>query len=297
MDYFDFNKLFIIESLSPEEISKGYNIPNKNLINCLDSFQGQEKLNFFNYEFIQVNCGTTQFVSIIEQICEECNNKSTYPIIHFLGHGSQGGGIHLWDNPSNKYSMLKWKELYILLAKVNLSCHNNLFFTTAACYGFDSYNQLFADKVSNIPFVGIVAIDSYESFYVHDADIVFCSFYKTLLETNSVSKAVEAVKSEEHKLYGMMPYIAFSDDTFRKIYPKAQDQSYKTENIERLVDIVAKQLHLSPAQRSKTLSDFMNEIEKHKQEEYIRIRDTKFMFNDPLVKKERFYLPDSVNEL
>ena len=41
----------------------------------------------------------------------------------------------------------------------------------------------------------------------------------------------------------------------------------------------------------------MNEIEEHKQEEYIRIRDTKFMFNDPLVKKERFYLPDSVNEL
>ena len=94
-----------------------------------------------------------------------------------------------------------------------------------------------------------------------------------------------------------MPYIAFSDDTFRKIYPKAQDQSYKTENIEKLVDIVAKQLHLSPAQRSKTLSDFMKEIEKHKQEEYIRIRDTKFVFNDPLVKKERFNLPDSVNEL
>ncbi len=297
MDYFDFNKLFIIESLSSDEISKGFNNPNKNLIKCLDSFQGQEQLYLFSYELIQVNNGITQFVSSIEEICEECKSQGTYPIIHFLGHGSQGGGIHLWDNPINKYSMLEWKELYVLLAKVNSSCHNNLFFTTTACYGFDSYKQLFVDKVSNIPFVGIVAIDPCECFYVHDADIVFCSFYKTLLETNSVSKAIDVVKSEEHKLFGKMPYIAFSDDTFRRIYQKAQEESFKTENIEKLVNIVAKQLNLSSDQRSKTLSDFMKEIKKHMQEEYIRIRDTKFMFNDPLVKKDRFNLPDSYDKL
>lgn len=297
MAEFEFNKLFIIESLSPQEISNGYNVPNISLIKCIESLQGQEQLNCFSYKLIKVNNGIPQFSSIFSSICEECKNDGIYPIIHFYGHGSQGGGIALWNDAVQNYSMLEWKKLYVYLAKVNSACHNNLFFTTAACHGFDSLKQLFADEVSTIPFVGIVAIDPYAVFYVHDATIVFCTFYKTLLETGSVIKAMDAVKSEKDKLKGIPPYIAFSDDTFRKIYPMAQSQSYSTKNIERLIDIAAKLEHWSPVQRASVASKFMQELEEYKQKKYIGIRDKKFLFDDPLVKRDRFNLPDSVNDL
>ena len=296
MTIFKFNKLYIIESLCPDNISDGYNTPNINLSKCLDSLQKQERLCFFKYELIQIHKGFEQFKSTIEMICAECTN-GIFPIIHFLGHGSQGGGIYLWNEDKHDDEMLAWKELYTQLALVNSSCHNNLFFTTTACHGFDSYRELFADEVSTIPFVGIIAIDPDESFYVHDADIVFCTFYKVLLETMSVNDAIEAVHSQEKNMYGKIPYMAFSDDTFRHVYPKAQEQSYKITNIERLVNIVAKQLNLSPKTKEKTLNDFLKEVDKHKQEDYIRIRDKKFLFDDPLVNKARFNLPDCVEEL
>ncbi len=296
MKYFEYNKLFIIESFSSDEISKGYNIPNINLIKCLNSLKSQPQLKFFNYELIKINNGISQFTSTIKQICEECN-KGTYPIIHFLGHGSKGGGIHFWDNSINDYSMLDWKKLYASLAKVNKACHNNLFFTTAACYGFDSYSVLFAEDIPNIPFVGIVAINPNDSFYVDDANIVFSAFYKSLLETESVNNAINEVKSLENKLLGKMPSIAFTDVTFKNSYLEAHGNSYTRENIKNLVENAAREKNWSSEIKAKVLSDFMNNINEYKQKDYIRIRNTKFLFDDPLVDQDRFNLPDSINEL
>ena len=38
----------------------------------------------------------------------------------------------------------------------------------------------------------------------------------------------------------------------------------------------------------------MGDVESYKQLDYIAIRDKLFMLNDPMVKRERFNLPDSI---
>lgn len=48
MKEFNFNKLYILESLSPKKFADGYNAPNNNLIKAIDAVKGQKgSLDFF----------------------------------------------------------------------------------------------------------------------------------------------------------------------------------------------------------------------------------------------------------
>lgn len=275
---FKFNKLFIIESLMPAD--NDLFSPNDTLCGGLDELIQQGRATNFCYERKRIDGGSEQFANYIQSICEECRN-GIYPIIHFLGHGRTDeydekgnfyhGGIALWNHTKNDNEWLSWNDLYNHLRSVNSLCHNNLFFTTTACHGMDSYRFLY-ETDSIIPFVGSIAISSKKPFYVTDANKVFPIFYKTLVETNSPSTAESAVDSIVPTLRGKELYVLSSDRIFRNMYKKGLDK----------IDYSAVS---------------KDDEERIKQEHYIRIRDSKFMFDDPSVERERFDLPDSVNNL
>ena len=293
MTYFYFNKLYVLQSLSPNDFALGYNQPNNNLIMTIESIKRQNRnLGWFNYELITIDLGENQFINVTERIITECLHNNIYPIIHFLGHGEKDNGIYIWNNNNAEYDCIVWRDLFMYLANINKSCHNNLFFTTTACHGFDSFKQLFIEELKIIPIVGIVAIDPNEEFYVNDADIIFCEFYKTLLITRSISQAFSIVNELKPKLIGKSPYVAFSDIWFVKAYKMAADKCYIKKNVKK---IISKNLVCWPDKlKRKTLSDYMKEIEVQRQLDYIHIRNQKFMFDDPKVEKARFDLPDRI---
>jgi len=58
MTYFYFNKLYILQSLSPNDFALGYNQPNNNLIMTIESIKRQNRnLDWFNYELITIDLG------------------------------------------------------------------------------------------------------------------------------------------------------------------------------------------------------------------------------------------------
>ena len=62
MKSFEFNKLFILQSLSPEDMVNGYAEPNTKLMETIDSVKKHNcKLSYFNYELITINGGKSQF--------------------------------------------------------------------------------------------------------------------------------------------------------------------------------------------------------------------------------------------
>lgn len=297
MKSFEFNKLFILQSLSPEDMVNGYAEPNTKLMETIDSVKKHNcKLSYFNYELITINGGKSQFENIIARIVDQCSSKNVYPMIHFLGHGEQDQGVFIWNDKKKNDDCIIWKELFYQLAKVNKACHNNLFFTTTACHGFDSFKALFIYELPVIPIVGIIAIDPKDDFYVDDADVIFCQFYKTLLETRSIINAFTATKALEPKLIGKLPYIAFSDDWFVHVYKNVLklNSPYSTSNIAKHIETVAIELKLSDEEKNNLFANYMGDVESYKQLDYIAIRDKLFMLNDPMVKRERFNLPDSI---
>lgn len=295
MKSFEFNNLYILQSLSPTDIVRGLDNPNKRLIETIDSVKKQNsKLSFFNYELITIKEGKSQFEDVIAHIVDQCSRNDVYPMIHFLGHGKQDQGVYIWNKKKSNYDCIKWEELFYQLATVNIACHNNLFFTTTACHGFDSFKALLMDKLPVIPIVGIIAIDPTEKFYVVDAEIIFCEFYKTLLETHSINDAFSAVDAIKSKLIGKVPYIAFSDDWFIRAYKNVVDSLYSENHVVKLLEHVAKTLDLSDEAKNEMLSKFLANADSYKQSDYIAIRDKKFMLKDPKVKKDRFDLPDSI---
>lgn len=291
MTAFEFNKLYIMQSLSEADLMRGLDTPNRNLIKVVDDAIKQNgNLNFMQYELLTIDSGESQFKDIMEYIRNECVNNKIYPIIHFLGHGGKGQGIFVWNKNTGMHDCVSWESLFTCLGKINKDCHNNLFYTTTACYGFDCFRKLFAVQLDNIPIVGIVAIDPDKEFYVADANIVFCEFYKRLLETLSIDTAINAVVALESRLIGKAPYIEFTDNWFVRIYKSIVDQLYSKEHISKLIETYK----FSKRVKNKTLSDLRAQIEKKKQADYIRIRNRKFMFTDPLVDRTRFNLPNRI---
>lgn len=291
MTKFYFNKLILLQSLSDDDLKNGLNLPNINLINTVEvAISQNDNLHFFNYNLLTINLGVSQFENIIDSIIRECENNQVYPIIHFLGHGEKGKGIYVWDANKCNYDCIAWECLFNYLCKINKVCHNNLFFTTTACNGFDCFTKLFIEELDTIPIVGIVAIDPDELFYVSDANDVFCEFYRALLSTFSINEAINAVVALENKLIGKLPYIAFSDTWFIKAYKNIVDKQYSDDNLKKLIG----KYRYPVAQRNKILSDYKAKIIKDKQADYVRIRNRKFMFDDPKVDRTRFDLPNTI---
>lgn len=250
---------------------------------------------FFSYELITIDHGTSQFNDVIAYIVQECITNYIYPIIHFLGHGGKNSGIDIWNEDLKKNDIVDWKMLFYHLANINKACHNNLFFTTCACHGFDSFKKIFMYELNNIPFVGIVAIDPDEKFYVKDACIVFSTFYYHLLESLSIDKALEAVNALKPSLIGRPSYIAFSADWFIRVYKLVVNKLYSRDNIETQVEKLSLMgPKLTAEEKLVKVEEFMALVDSYKQEDYIKIRDRMFMFDDPKVEKDRFSFPDKI---
>ncbi len=123
MSEFQFNKVYVIESLDSEEEK----LTGQELYNDLLRWK-EYQVKDFKSDLIQVS-NKSEFKAALDRIKEECTTKGFYPIIHFEVHGSEDkSGLIL-----NSGELIKWSELYKDLIEINSIIGNNLFITLAVC--------------------------------------------------------------------------------------------------------------------------------------------------------------------
>lgn len=298
MKDFSFNKLFIIQSLSPDDSVGPLGKPGPILCSSVNRRITELKKKDSDFdiggcELIAVRC-YTQWNEALMSICKDCCTGCK-PIVHFVCHGDKDQGIFYWDEKTNSYKSIPWQILYSNLEAINIASQNNLFVTMCVCYGFWSMKYLLSG--TRIPFIGLVA--SPEEVYADDAIIRFTDFYLALLTKKNIEEAKLTLKDnlenicKPKNIPASDILVEYSEklfvDAFKKEYLSRKDSAFlrkrAIEAFENEGVTVTEQL----------IAIYVKIYDSNIQDIYHVIRDQKFMFDIFPQERERFEFPDIID--
>lgn len=213
MSLFNFNKIYIIESLNPREQS------GKDLYDDLLRW----KIKNLKSELIQVE-DKSEFYEAIFHIIEEHKNFGYYPMLHVEVHGNKNG-IELKSK-----EFINWEDFYQLLMEINMHLGNHLFLTLAVCNGAYLMRQIQLDKPS--PFFGFIG--SFEESSIEDLMIRYNEFYKELLESLDVYSATKRLIECNQPDISVYAYIG-SEEIFNIVCENLKT-IYTDENFEQKIN-------------------------------------------------------------
>ena len=171
---FDFNKIFVIESLRESDLKTGQELFNDNIK------YGLWKKGLYEHCEIYLPKTKTEFLDTIEKIKMEVAEKSIYPIIHLEMHGSKDG-IEVTSGQT-----VTWFELQNRLIELNILCKCNLFLTMATCFGGYIYSTIKPNL--RTPFWGFIG--PYEKVQFGETLHNFKAFYDEFIESLNINNAV-----------------------------------------------------------------------------------------------------------
>lgn len=299
MKTFHFNKIIILQSINPCDSSQKLLCePGPYLKTEIDKKLAELKANDNSYK--DVVC-ELKFINSIDEwqnewtkIVEDCAN-GIKPIIHIVSHGSKEA---LYINNNGTALPILWMDVYSVLEKANIACHNNIFVTMCVCYGFHSLKRLLKDQ-HRIPFVGILA--SPDTVHVYDAKVRFTDFYLSLITGRDVYEAMKLVLDDINKVWsviGSKPndlIIKFADDlfveNFKEVYNLRQDPNYLKR--EAIMSLWSSGLPVS----ENIIQLYVEEYNKRIPEIYQKMVDNKFMFDLYPEERQRFDIPSNLKDL
>lgn len=176
-----FNKVFVIESLSPQDLHAG-----THLVEEIKPTISDLKLGLC---FWKVG-SRRDFESAMKQIWAQCarNSPRTYPMLHIEAHGcKEPGGIMLY--PSGE--VMPWSAFANLCRNINRESHNNLFVTTGLCFGLNAITAI--SLFEEAPFFALLGPE--EKVSAAECDCISI-FYNELLRSGDVNRAHDKLSSK-----------------------------------------------------------------------------------------------------
>lgn len=281
MTYFNFNTLYIIESLRPNEKKTGQSL-----------YEDMK-----NYEFVHdkltvqlciVN-NVEDWNDLMQNIRFECETKGTLPIIHLEVHGSED--VIQFTNGST----LGRDYVIEQLRQINIATKCNLFVTLAVCKGLYMLLETHIDK--EMPFCGVVG--PFEKIMSGDILLRYYEFYKTFFETFDVTQAFIALTKANDNLPQQYRYIHISE-LFYKVYSNYIQKGCNNEGMKNRALEAAEQNNFILRNRKgkrKFQRDFVNDEKRNREKFYREHSNTFFMLEQCPDNKERFEVPNSWRDL
>ncbi len=171
---FEFNKIFVIESLRNSDLTTGQEL-------FIDDIKyGLWKKGLYEHCEIFLPKTKAEFLDTIEKIKLEVEEKSIYPIIRLEMHGSING-IEVTNG-----QIVNWFELQNRLIELNILCKCNLFLTMATCFGGYIYSTIKPNL--RTLFWGFIGL--YEEVSFGETLHNFKAFYDEFIESLNINNAV-----------------------------------------------------------------------------------------------------------
>lgn len=220
MSQFQFNKIYIIESLFPEDGKAG-----EMLYNDIIKRRIEQRGDGIQHELIIVN-SVEDFYKSFDHIREEVIYSLVNPIIHFEIHGCPDGFV------LNTDELIAWGDLQLRLLELNLLTKNNTFLSLSTCYGGHIHKIISARMHS--PFWGFVG--PLDEVYEDQVMAGFQGFYDELLQSMNFVTATQQLNQNNEGLPA--PFYFFNTEyIFKRAYDN-YEKKYLTE------EIVAKRLEV-----------------------------------------------------
>jgi len=261
---FKFNKVYIIESLPEGQMKTG-----KYLYE--DFFHHNDINNEYGFEYQTVK-NVDGLKIFLEIIYSEVINKKVYPIIHIEMHGGEDG-IELSNG-----DIIEWRELALLLQKINIELKNKLVVIFAFCYGIHFLSVFYDFITSRTPFAGLIT----SADYVMAGEIRdgFLQFYRKIFETRNGNDALKGLNDfihEEDRKYSFLSCRWLFKEAFIK-YLKLCSAKERTQRTERIITKIKK---TNPnAEITKTRKEIKQYLHKNNQREYFTAARNNFLMYD-----------------
>lgn len=302
MKSFTFNKVYIIRSLDPE--LKKFWIPGDELLKEMT----KESV---PCEIKDVLYGFSNFVEVTTSIYSECMKEGIKPIMHFICHGLgpnqlpqyNDGALAIWNDDTHQNVLIRWEDVFYLLAPINKASHFNLFITMSVCHGFYSAIKIL-DPHYRIPFCGILA--SPDSVLVDSSMEYFKAFYLSLIQNRDVNVAIKQLVEnlltfkDEYEKLGIdfeRQLVLFSDilftDAAKEDYKQNRSNNAKLRRTAIQSYNDAEGVNPTEAQ----IRAFVGSHPILYWKEFSKMRDAKFMLDVYPENKRILELPYSFNEL
>jgi hypothetical protein len=284
MKHFEFNTLYIIESLKEGETKTGQNLYTE--MCALKAAHGE--LAVLDLRYIPIY-SEKEWDECMESIMTECEQQKVLPIIHLEIHGDKEG------LEFTNYECKNVDEISEQFRQINRITGCNLFVTLGVCQGLYVLFGIRMDEL--MPYCG--AIGSFDELDDTDIEIRYTEFYKTLFTTFDIYQAYKnlmTAESDEEPKYRYIPI----DEIFYKNY---QDYLNKGCNQEAIKTRADETFYEQPSftknrqNRRKFGRDFAK-VEKQKRLKYYKDAVNKFfdLANFPQ-NKDRFDIPNDFKEL
>jgi hypothetical protein len=261
---FQFDKLFIIESLLEGEDQTGRELYDK--LNPIIS-----KTEGLSSDYKNVN-SLSEFKAHLDLINHEVKINGTYPIIHFEIHGSPDGLI-LSSN-----ELMTWSELYEYLVTINTRINNNLFVTLAVCRGAYLLKEI--KPMRPCPLWGFVG--SFDELFSSDILMRYTDFYISFLSTFNLDEAVQTLlTTSTHPRAGNYRFIN-SEMMFKRVYNLYFATQYDPLVLRKRFEDALKDERLTvkdPNMKNQLFNKFKDELLSSKKKFFEQHRDRFFMID------------------
>lgn len=276
MDFFHFNKIYVIESLN--ENKTGQELYDS-LIQRM-AFKYKE----LHTQFCEIE-SSEQWDTLMDNILDECGND-IIPLLHLEIHGSQSGVVL---KNGDLISVLHLGEQF---RKINIACGCNLFVTLGVCKGLNILLNMSMDKP--MPFIG--AIGSFCNILEDDLRIRYFDFYETLFETFDIAKSFIALSKANPDCPSTYQYIP-ADELFYKNYSIYLKEKCSIDALKKRADECMPIICSSRQQKRRFKCDFIK-TERMNRAKYFKEHTTSFFMIDIFPENfERFHVPSNLSEL
>jgi hypothetical protein len=272
----DFNKIYVIESLSANETKTGTNLENDIIRRRLWNHDG------ITSKLYEIN-SKSEFYSLLSNIESEVLKDNVIPYLHFEIHGNPDGFL------LNSDEQINWYEFRPRLTQINFLSRNKLWISLATCYGAYLYSTY--SIVSKAPFYGYVG--AWSEINIQDLSVSYERFFEKLLQEFNIEKAVKALNLSnpnlpvEYKLYN-------SQDVFNKTYDAYEKDKYSPKGFKERLDTIVRQGLSDPRNKNlKLTEEFIRDFAKKtllgEKERFRKYYYDQFMMIDKFPEiKERF---------
>lgn len=225
---FQFNTIYVIESLSDDEKQTGEMLYN-DIIK-----RSSERTGLHHTKLLKLD-NKDSFIKAFE-IIKDYSIKGFHPFIHFEIHGSkEKNGLVLRSE-----EIVLWKELADLTRQINIVTKNNLVISLATCYGAYFLNEI--KILEPAPFCGCVSTTG--KLYEDEIINRFTVFFETIYDNMNFDLAVEKLNTTDGLNYKFKFLTA--EECFENLIEKMTTQNFNSKHMEykmwvnRLVKVLSK---------------------------------------------------------
>lgn len=277
---YTFNKIFILESLG-EADTYADSLYRETIEPCcrMSRLATEPPIKIYN---------RSDWDKAIEKILQD---KHQFPLIHFEMHGDENEGLFL-----RLGDFVPWPDVIQDLTKINIRSQYNLIISMAVCY---SSRLAFNISMVNQRAPYLFSVSTRLKVCGKDTYKLFSVFFKELIKTGELYAALKQVEKTNPDLPPKfdilaVPYLFVS--TFKNYFMQHQNISEIEREFYHIVPEMQER-EMSEEEFRNTKKGFVTIFDYEVNKIYQRYRDLFFMIDLYPDNKQRFNLPDSINDL